>query len=55
MDEYELTNTENSMLKDVCSDMKKDIRKLEHAKEVLKSEKHEVDEKNLVCMMTSIN
>ena len=28
--------------------MKKDIRKLEHTNEVLKSEKHEVDKKNLV-------
>ena len=36
------------MLKDVCSDLKKDIRKLEHANEVLKSEKHEVDKKNFV-------
>jgi len=48
MDEYESVNTENSMLKDVCSHLKKDIRKLEHANEVLKSEKHEVNEKNLV-------
>jgi len=48
MDEYESVNTENSMLKDVCSAFKKDIRKLEHANEVLKSEKHEVNEKNLV-------
>ena len=48
MDEYESVNTKNSMLKDVCSDLKKDIRKLEHANEVLKSEKREVNEKNLV-------
>ena len=48
MDEYESVNTENSMLNDVCSDLKKDIRKLEHPNEVLKSEKHEVDKKNLV-------
>ena len=48
MDEYESVNTENSMLKDVCPNLKKDIRKLEHANEVLESEKHEVDEKNLV-------
>ena len=40
MDDYESVNTENSMLKDVCSDLKKDIRKLEHANEVLESEKH---------------
>jgi len=50
VDEYESVNTENSMLKDVCSHLKKDIRKLEHANEVLKSEKHEVDEKKLVLL-----
>ena len=38
------------MLKDVCSDLKRDIRKLEHANEVLESEKHEVDDKNLVLL-----
>ena len=36
------------MLKDVCSDLKKDVRKLEHANEVLKSERLEIDEKTLV-------
>jgi len=48
MDEYDSVNTKNCMLKDVCSNLKKDIRKLEHANEVLKSEKHELDKKNLV-------
>jgi len=36
------------MLKDVCSDLKRDIRKLEHANEVFKSERLEIDEKPLV-------
>jgi len=48
MDEYDSVNTENCMLKDVCSNLKKDIRKLEHANEILKSERLEVDEKTLV-------
>jgi len=48
MDEFDSVNIENCMLKDVCSNLRKDIRKLEHANEVLKSEKHDVDKKNLV-------
>ena len=48
IDEYESVNTENCMLKDVCSDLKKDVRKLEHANEILKSEKLKVDEKTLI-------
>jgi len=48
MDEYDYINTENCMLKDVCSDLKKDIRKLEHVNEILKSERLEIDEKTLV-------
>jgi len=43
-----MVNTENSILKDVCSNLKKDVRTFEHANEVLKSEEHEVDEKNLI-------
>jgi len=35
------------MLNDVCSDMKKNVRKLEHANEILKCEKFQVDEKAL--------
>ena len=46
IDEYEYVNTENCLLKDVCSDLKKDVRKLEHANEILKCEKLQVDEKN---------
>ena len=48
MDEYESVDSKNSMLKDICSDLKKDISKLEHANEVLKSERIEIDEKTLV-------
>jgi len=48
MEEYESVQSENSMLKDVYSDLKKDIRKLEHANEALKSERIEIDEKTLV-------
>jgi len=48
MDECDAINSKNCMLKDACSNLKKDIRKLEHANEVLKSEKHEMDKKNLV-------
>ena len=36
------------MLKDVCSDLKKDVRKLEHVNEIPKSEKLKVDEETLV-------
>ena len=43
-----MVNTVNSVVKDVCSDLKKDIRKLEHANETLKSERLEVDEKTVV-------
>jgi len=35
-------------VKDICSDLKRDIRKIEHANEILKSERHEVDEKTIV-------
>jgi len=48
MDEYHSVNTKNCMLKDVCFDLKKDIRKLEHANKTLKSEKRKVDEKTLI-------
>uniref|UniRef100_A0A7C8YVQ0 Uncharacterized protein n=1 Tax=Opuntia streptacantha TaxID=393608 RepID=A0A7C8YVQ0_OPUST len=48
MDECDAINAENCMLKDVCSDLKRDVRKLEHANEILKSERLEVDEKTLV-------
>ena len=48
MDDCDSVNAENCMLKDVCSDLKRDIRRLEHTNEVLKSEKLEIDEKTLV-------
>ena len=48
MDECDAINAENCMLKDVCSDLKRDVRKLEHANEILKSERVEVDEKTHV-------
>jgi len=48
MDECDAINAENCMLKDVCSDLKKDIRKLEHANEVHKSERLEINEKTLL-------
>jgi len=48
MDECDSINAENCMLKDVYSNLKRDIRRLEHANEVLKSEWLEVDEKTLV-------
>ena len=44
-DEYDSVNTENCMLKNVYSDLKKDVRK--HANEILKCEKLQVDEKTL--------
>ena len=47
MDECDAVNAENYMLKDVCSDLKKDVRKLEHANEILKCERLKVDEKTL--------
>ena len=55
MDECDAINAENCMLNDVCSDLKKDVRKLEHANEILKSQRLEVDEKPLFCMKTLIS
>ena len=48
MDECDAINFENCMLKDACSELKRDIRRLEHTNEVLKSEKLEIDKKTLV-------
>ena len=48
MDECDAINAENCMLKDVCSDLEGDVRKLEHANEILKSERLKVDEETLV-------
>jgi len=36
MDECDAINVENCMLKDVCFELKKNVRMLEHANEVLK-------------------
>jgi len=36
MDQCDAINAENCMLKDVCSDLKKDVWKLEHANEIFK-------------------
>jgi len=47
IDEYESINTKNYILKDVCSYLEKDVRKLERANEILKCEKLQVDEKTL--------
>jgi len=48
MDECDAINSENCMLKDACSKLKKDIRELEHENKILKSEKIEIDMTNLV-------
>ena len=48
MDECDALNSENCMLKDVCPELKKDIKGLEHKNKILKSEKVELDMKNLV-------
>ena len=41
-------NSENCMLKDACSKLKRDIGELEHENKILKSEKINVDRKTLV-------
>jgi len=48
MDEYDAINSENCMLKDACSELKRDVRELENANKILKSEKIECDTKTLV-------
>jgi len=48
MDECDAINSKNSMLKDACSELKRDIRELEHENKILKSEKIETDMTNLV-------
>jgi len=47
MDEYDSVNTENCMLKDGCSELRRDIRELEHENKILKSEKIETEMTNL--------
>jgi len=48
MDECDAINSENCMLKDVCSELKRDIRELEHENKIHKSEQTETDMTNLV-------
>jgi len=48
MDECDAINSENCMLKDACSKLKRDIRELEHENKILKSEKIAIDMKNIV-------
>ena len=48
VDKCDSINAENCMLKDACSDLKRDMRTLEHENQVLKSERFEVDKKTLV-------
>jgi len=48
MDECDAINSENCMLKDTCSELKKDIRELEHENKILISEKIKIDTSNLV-------
>jgi len=48
MDECDAINAENCMLKHVCSDLKRDVRNIEHANENLKSERLEVNERTLI-------
>ena len=48
IDEFDSVNSENCMLKDACSELKRHITKLEHENKILKSEKIETDMTNLV-------
>jgi len=50
MDECDSINSENCMLKDACTELERDIRELEYENKVLKSEKIEIDMKNLVLL-----
>jgi len=49
MDECDAMDAKNCMLKDVCSDLKKDVRMLKHANEILKRERLKLDEKTPLC------
>jgi len=55
MDECDAINSENCILKDACSKLKRDIRDLEHENKFFKSEKIETNMTNLVCMKTLIS
>ena len=48
MDECDAINSENCVLKDACSELKRDIRELEHENKNLQSAKIECDMRNLI-------
>ena len=48
MDEYDALNTENVMLKDTCSELKRDISVVEFANDILKKEKVELEEQTAI-------
>ena len=55
MDKCDAINAENCMLKDVCSDLKKDIRKLEQQMNFLKVKDLKWMKRPLFYMKTLIN
>jgi len=48
IDECDALTSENCMLKDVCAEIKKDIKELEHENKILKSERIDLGMKNIV-------
>jgi len=50
MDKCDALTSENCMLKDVCAEIKKDVKELEHENKVLKSEKVDLDIKHLLLL-----
>jgi len=50
VDECDALTSENCMLKDVCAEIKKDVKELEHEIKVLKSAKVDLDVKHLVLL-----
>jgi len=48
MDECDALYSETCKLKDVCAELKRDIRELEHENKILKDEKIVLDMKNLI-------
>jgi len=55
MDECDVINSKNYMLKDACSELKRDIRELEHENKNLQSEKIECDMRTLVLQKDLLN
>ena len=55
MDECDAINAENCMLKDVCFDLKRDVRKLEHQMNCLKVIDLKWMKRSLFCMKTLIS